>query len=96
MKEKRVVITGMGVVSPIGNSIDDFRNSLQEGRGGITALTDMDQYGPLAVHVAGMVKGFRSGFDGYGCRQCTPQRQVQPVWNLCGYPGDGGERTYCR
>ncbi len=58
MKEKRVVITGMGVVSPIGNSIDDFRNSLQEGRGGITALTDMDQYGPLAVHVAGMVKDF--------------------------------------
>ena len=58
MKEKRVVITGMGVVSPIGNSIDDFRNSLQEGRGGIAPLTDMDQYGSLAVHVAGMVKDF--------------------------------------
>ncbi len=34
----RVVITGMGVVSPIGCEIDSFWNSLQEGVSGITKL----------------------------------------------------------
>ena len=32
----RVVITGLGVVSPIGNSVEDFWNSLVEGKHGFT------------------------------------------------------------
>ena len=35
----RIVITGLGVVSPIGNSIEDFKTNLFAGRGGIGVLT---------------------------------------------------------
>ena len=58
MEERRVVITGMGVISPIGNDIDTFRISLQEGRCGIVPLEGMDEYGELPVHVAGRVQDF--------------------------------------
>lgn len=34
---RRVVITGMGIISPIGNSIDEVTESLRAGRSGITA-----------------------------------------------------------
>ena len=58
MKERRVVITGMGIISPIGNDIDTFRKSLSEGRCGISLIEGMDEYGELPVHVAGLVKDF--------------------------------------
>lgn len=58
MEERRVVITGMGIISPIGNNTGTFRKSLEEGRCGITLLEGMDEYGELPVHVAGRVKDF--------------------------------------
>jgi nodulation protein E len=36
---RRIVITGMGVVSPIGHSVAAFRQNLFEGRGGINTVT---------------------------------------------------------
>lgn len=36
MKMSRVVITGLGVVSPIGNTVDEFWNSLLQGKHGFT------------------------------------------------------------
>ena len=38
--ERRVVITGMGVVSPIGNDLDTFWNSLIAGKSGIGHITN--------------------------------------------------------
>jgi 3-oxoacyl-(acyl-carrier-protein) synthase len=35
----RVVVTGMGVVSPLGNDVDIFRENLLAGRSGIGLLT---------------------------------------------------------
>ena len=35
MKERRVVITGLGVVAPNGIGLQDFRSALKEGRSGI-------------------------------------------------------------
>jgi len=58
MEERRVVITGMGIISPVGNDIDTFSRSLKEGRCGITLVEGMDEYGQLPVHVAGLVKDF--------------------------------------
>ena len=58
MEERRVVITGIGIISPIGNNIGTFRKGLEEGRCGITLLEGMDEYGELPVHVAGRVKDF--------------------------------------
>ncbi|MCL1944611.1 MAG: beta-ketoacyl-ACP synthase II [Firmicutes bacterium] len=42
MHSKRVVVTGMGVVSPIGNSVDSFWDSLIKGKSGIGRLTRFD------------------------------------------------------
>ena len=39
---RRVVVTGMGVISPVGNSIDDFWDSLVAGRHGIAPITKFD------------------------------------------------------
>lgn len=42
MKERRVVITGLGVVSPIGIGLDDYWDGLLNGRNGITRVTYFD------------------------------------------------------
>ena len=42
MTKNRVVITGMGVVSPIGNNLDDFWNNLKIGYNGIDDITLFD------------------------------------------------------
>src|SRR3954469_4662493 len=40
MAARRVAITGAGVVSPLGNSVEEFRRSLAEGRSGIRRLPE--------------------------------------------------------
>jgi len=42
LKKRRVVVTGLGTVSPIGNTIDKFWNSLLEGKSGVRRLTCFD------------------------------------------------------
>lgn len=54
----RVVITGMGVVSPIGNDVETYWNNLKEGKCGIKALPEELQIEGTNVHVAGMVTDF--------------------------------------
>lgn len=54
---KRVVITGMGVISPVGNDINTFWDSLKSGKCGISRLEGFEEYN-LPIHVAGRVKDF--------------------------------------
>lgn len=54
---KRVVITGMGTVNPVGNTVDEFWNGLIEGRSGIGPLTKFDST-EFATKIAGEVKDF--------------------------------------
>ncbi len=42
---RRVVVTGMGIVSSIGNNVDEVRAALKAGRSGITANADMAEHG---------------------------------------------------
>jgi 3-oxoacyl-[acyl-carrier-protein] synthase II len=42
MSERRVVITGLGVVSPLGNNKDDFWKNLVAGKSGIRRIQSMD------------------------------------------------------
>ena len=49
----------MGVISSIGKNIEEFEDSLVNGRCGISKIEGMDQFGELSVHVAGMVKDFK-------------------------------------
>ena len=57
MDKNRVVITGLGVISPVGNDVPAFWSSLKGGKGGIRALASFD---PAAFdsRIAAEVKGF--------------------------------------
>ncbi|OGX46597.1 MAG: beta-ketoacyl-[acyl-carrier-protein] synthase II [Omnitrophica WOR_2 bacterium RIFCSPLOWO2_12_FULL_51_8] len=58
MSENRVVVTGLGVVSAVGNDLPSFWKSLTEGRGGIGPLTTFDAC-KFDSRIAGEVKGFQ-------------------------------------
>ena len=55
--KRRVVVTGLGCVSPLGNSVPEFWSGLKDGRSGITAITKVD-VSDIASKVAGEVKDF--------------------------------------
>lgn len=55
--QKRVVVTGMGAVSPLGNSVKDTWQSAKEGRSGIAEITQFDLT-DCPVRIAGEVKNF--------------------------------------
>ncbi len=55
--KNRVVITGLGIVSPIGIGKDTFLQGLTEGRSGVSRITLFDST-EFAVQIAGEVKGF--------------------------------------
>ena len=54
--ERRVVITGMSVITPVGCSVDEFWANLQAGHCGIAPLEGIEE--ELSVHVGGQVKNF--------------------------------------
>ena len=54
---KRVVITGMGVVSPVGNTVEDFWNSLKAGKHGFSYVNDVTG-DDFDVKIAARVKEF--------------------------------------
>ena len=55
--KKRVVITGIGVISPIGTGRDVFWKALLEGKNGIERITRFDPT-ELSAQIAGEVKDF--------------------------------------
>ncbi len=57
MSRRRVVITGLGAVSPVGNSVPDFWDAIKAGRSGIAPITQIEA-GDLGSRIAGEVKGF--------------------------------------
>ena len=57
MEKNRVVVTGLGTISPIGNDIASFWNSIKEGICGIDKLTSFDA-SLFDSRIAGEVKGF--------------------------------------
>jgi 3-oxoacyl-[acyl-carrier-protein] synthase II len=57
MSERRVVITGLGVISPVGHNLESFWESLQAGRSGITRYTAFDSE-KFDSKIAGEVRGF--------------------------------------
>jgi 3-oxoacyl-[acyl-carrier-protein] synthase II len=56
---KRVVVTGLGIVSPVGIGIQESWKALCEGRSGISRITKFDPT-PYETQIAGEVKGFKA------------------------------------
>ncbi|WP_416049181.1 beta-ketoacyl-ACP synthase II [Cupriavidus basilensis] len=59
MSRRRVVVTGLGLVSPVGNTVAEGWANLVAGKSGIATVTKFD-HSALAVHFAGEVKGFNA------------------------------------
>ena len=56
-RERRVVITGLGCISPVGNTIADAWSAIISGKSGIAAITKFDATA-FSTRFAGEVKGF--------------------------------------
>jgi len=56
----RVVVTGIGLASPIGTTLDEVSLSLQTGRHGIVKIPEWDGVDELRTRLAGVVPGYRS------------------------------------
>ncbi|MGL4774349.1 MAG: beta-ketoacyl-ACP synthase II [Clostridium sp.] len=57
--ERRVVITGAGAVTPVGNNVEEFWNNIKEGKLGIDFIQGIDTEN-LQVKIAGEVKNFNA------------------------------------
>lgn len=57
MPKRRVVITGMGVVSPVGNTTSEAWNNILSGKSGISRITHFDA-SAMSSQIAGEVKEF--------------------------------------
>ena len=57
MEQRRIVVTGLGVISPIGNGIDQFWNALLAGKSGVSHLSAFDP-SCFSCQIAAEVKDF--------------------------------------
>ncbi len=60
MSRRRVAVTGLGTVCPVGNSVKEAWANIQAGKSGITRITRFDA-SPFASQIAGEVKKFDVG-----------------------------------
>ena len=81
--KRRVVITGMGAVTPIGNTLDEFWNGIKEEKVGIGAITKFDTE-DYKVKIAAEVKDFnvKERLDNKVGGGCSKRRSCE---------GGGGE-----
>ena len=57
MEARRVVLTGLGALTPIGNTAEELWSGLCEGRSGIGPITKFDATG-YDTRIAGEIKDF--------------------------------------
>lgn len=76
--KKRVVITGMGLVSVFGNDIDTFYNKLLEGESGISIIDRFDS-SSFSVRFAGQIRDFSSK----GYIDGKNDRRLDDCWRYC-------------
>ena len=74
--KRRVVVTGLGAVTPIGNTVDEFWTGIKEGKVGIGAITKFDA-SDFKVKIAAEVKGFsaKERLDAKSAKRMEPFSQ---------------------
>lgn len=70
---RRVVVTGMGAITPIGLSVSEFWQSVKEKKTGFAEITHFDAAGYKA-HIAAEVKGF----DGKNYMDAKTAKRMEP------------------
>ena len=73
---QRVVITGLGLVSPIGSDLETVWDNLQAGRSGITEIENLDT-SALPFTAGGEVKDFTGAIEDYGPLDKQLQRAIK-------------------
>jgi len=73
LKERRVVITGMGIVSPVGSRLDDAWQNVRDGVSGIRLIDDFDT-SMFPTRIGGTVRDFSA--DDY--MSVKDQRKTDP------------------
>ncbi len=58
MKDRRIVITGMGVLSPLGNSVEETWQGMKAGKSGIGRIQSLGDISNFPVQIAGEVRNF--------------------------------------
>lgn len=76
--KKRIVITGMGLVSVFGNDTDIFYDKLLEGKSGISLIDRFDA-SSYSVRFGGQIRGFSS--EGY--IDGKNDRRLDDCWRYC-------------
>ena len=68
--ERRVVVTGLGAITPIGNNVEEFWKGIKENKCGIAQITEFDTE-KFKVKLAGEVKGYNpeEHFDKRSCKR---------------------------
>ena len=60
--ERRVVVTGYGVVSPLGKDIDTFWNHIKTGKSGVKKI-ESDDFKEINTRIAGKISDFPKEID---------------------------------
>ena len=73
---RRVVITGLGLISPLGNTPDALWEALSAGRSGVAALTQHSP-GSLPTSFGAEARQFTGGIDDFGALEGDQKKQIQ-------------------
>ncbi len=76
-EQRRVVVTGLGVVSPVGSTLDSFWAAIQAGESGIGPITYFDATA-FDTKFAGQVKGFN-------IEEFVPKKEARRMDPFCHY-----------
>ena len=77
MSYPRVVVTGLGIVSPVGNNVNDFWNSLLAGKSGVGKIMTFDPH-QFEARIAGEVKN-------YDPKESIPLKESRRMERFCQY-----------
>lgn len=84
LDSRRVVITGVGVISPLGNRPSELQEALEEGRSAVAPLESLPA-GALPIRHGAEARGFTGSIDDYGPLEKNLQRAIRK-----------GQKVMCR
>lgn len=73
--QPKIVITGLGVISPLGITLSEFQESLEQGRSGVSTLGAPYQH--LPTRVAGQATAFTGDIEQFGDLEKTLKRAIK-------------------
>lgn len=73
---RRVVVTGVGLISPLGNTPDELWSALSAGQSGVEELTSLPTEN-LSINSGGEARQFRGKIDDFGPLEAAQKKQIR-------------------